>query len=46
MIFITPTHGYACRALIQSLVSGTLEKVRRMDAGLPRLFIPAFPFKR
>jgi NAD(P)-dependent dehydrogenase (short-subunit alcohol dehydrogenase family)/putative sterol carrier protein len=39
------THGYACRALIQSLVPGEPEKVRRMDCRFKRPLYPGMPIK-
>jgi NAD(P)-dependent dehydrogenase (short-subunit alcohol dehydrogenase family)/acyl dehydratase len=39
------THGYACRALVQSLVAGELEKVRRMDCRFKRPLYPGMPIK-
>jgi len=37
------THGYACRALIQSLVPGMPEKVRRMDCRFTKALYPGVP---
>jgi NAD(P)-dependent dehydrogenase (short-subunit alcohol dehydrogenase family)/acyl dehydratase/putative sterol carrier protein len=37
------THGYACRALIQSLVPGEPEKVRRMDCRFTKTLYPGVP---
>lgn len=37
------THGYACRALIQSLVPGAPEKVRRMDCRFSKTLYPGVP---
>jgi NAD(P)-dependent dehydrogenase (short-subunit alcohol dehydrogenase family)/putative sterol carrier protein/acyl dehydratase len=37
------THGYACRALIQSLVPGAPEKVRRMDCRFTKTLYPGVP---
>ncbi|MBI5592571.1 MAG: SDR family NAD(P)-dependent oxidoreductase [Deltaproteobacteria bacterium] len=37
------THGYACRALIQSLVPGAPEKVRRMDCRFSKTLYPGIP---
>jgi NAD(P)-dependent dehydrogenase (short-subunit alcohol dehydrogenase family)/acyl dehydratase/putative sterol carrier protein len=39
------THGYACRALIQSLVPGEPEKVRLMDCRFKRPLYPGMPIK-
>ncbi len=39
------THGYACRALIQSLVPGEPEKIRRMDCRFKRPLYPGMPIK-
>lgn len=39
------THGYACRALIQSLVPGEPEKVRRMDCRFTKTLYPGVPVK-
>jgi NAD(P)-dependent dehydrogenase (short-subunit alcohol dehydrogenase family)/acyl dehydratase/putative sterol carrier protein len=39
------THGYACRALVQSLVPGEPEKVRRMDCRFKRPLYPGMPIK-
>jgi NAD(P)-dependent dehydrogenase (short-subunit alcohol dehydrogenase family)/acyl dehydratase/putative sterol carrier protein len=39
------THGYACRALVQSLVAGEPEKVRRMDCRFKRPLYPGMPIK-
>jgi acyl dehydratase len=39
------THGYACRALIQSLVPGTPEKVRRMDCRFTKALYPGIPIQ-
>jgi NAD(P)-dependent dehydrogenase (short-subunit alcohol dehydrogenase family)/acyl dehydratase/putative sterol carrier protein len=37
------THGYACRALIQRLVPGEPEKVRRMDCRFTKTLYPGIP---
>ena len=39
------THGYACRALIQSLVPGSPEKVRRMDCRFTKTLYPGIPIQ-
>jgi NAD(P)-dependent dehydrogenase (short-subunit alcohol dehydrogenase family)/putative sterol carrier protein/acyl dehydratase len=39
------THGYACRALIQSLVPGEPEKVRRMDCRFTKTLYPGVPIQ-
>ena len=39
------THGYACRALIQSLVPDEPEKVRRLDCRFKRPLYPGMPIK-
>ncbi len=39
------THGYACRALIQSLVPGAPEKVRRMDCRFTKTLYPGIPIQ-
>ena len=39
------THGYACRALIESLVPGEPEKVRRLDCRFKRPLYPGMPIK-
>ncbi|MHC4487457.1 MAG: SDR family NAD(P)-dependent oxidoreductase, partial [Planctomycetota bacterium] len=39
------THGYACRALIQSLTPGEPEKVRRLDCRFKRPLYPGMPVK-
>ena len=39
------THGYACRALIQSLVPGQPEKVRRMDCRFTKPLYPGTPIR-
>ncbi len=39
------THGYACRALIQSLVPGASEKVRRMDCRFTKTLYPGVPIQ-
>ncbi len=39
------THGYACRALIQSLVPGAPEKVRRMDCRFTKTLYPGVPIQ-
>ncbi len=39
------THGYACRALIQSLVPGKPEKVRRMDCRFTKTLYPGVPIR-
>ncbi len=39
------THGFACRALIQSFVPGEPEKVRRMDCRFKRPLYPGTPIK-
>jgi NAD(P)-dependent dehydrogenase (short-subunit alcohol dehydrogenase family)/acyl dehydratase/putative sterol carrier protein len=39
------THGYACRALIDSFVPGEPEKVRRMDCRFKRPLYPGMPIK-
>ncbi len=37
------THGYACRALIQSLTPGAPEKVRHMDCRFTKTLYPGVP---
>jgi len=39
------THGYACRALIQSLTPGTPEKVKRLDCRFSGVLYPGTPIK-
>ena len=39
------THGYACRALIESLVPGEPQKVRRLDCRFKRPLYPGVPIK-
>lgn len=39
------THGFACRALIASLVPGQPEKVRRMNCRFSRPLYPGIPIK-
>ncbi len=39
------THGYACRALIQSLTPGAPEKVRRMDCRFTKSLYPGVPIQ-
>jgi len=39
------THGYACRALIESFVPGAPEKVRRLDCRFKRPLYPGTPIK-
>ncbi len=39
------THGYACRALIDSFVPGQPEKVRRLDCRFKRPLYPGMPIK-
>jgi acyl dehydratase len=39
------THGYACRALIQRLVPGEPEKVRRMDCRFSKALYPGVPIQ-
>jgi acyl dehydratase len=39
------THGYACRALIQSLVPGQPEKIRRMDCRFTKPLYPGTPIQ-
>ncbi len=39
------THGYACRALIQSLVPGEPQKVRRLDCRFKSPLYPGMPIK-
>jgi acyl dehydratase len=39
------THGYACRALVQSLVPGMPEKVRRMDCRFTKALYPGVPIQ-
>ncbi len=39
------THGYACRALIQSLVPEAPEKVRRMDCRFSKALYPGVPIQ-
>jgi len=39
------THGYACRALIDSFVPGEPEKVRRLDCRFKRPLYPGTPIK-
>ncbi len=39
------THGYACRALIQSLVPAAPEKVRRMDCRFTKTLYPGIPIQ-
>jgi NAD(P)-dependent dehydrogenase (short-subunit alcohol dehydrogenase family)/acyl dehydratase/putative sterol carrier protein len=39
------THGYACRALIESLAAGEPEKVRRMDCRFKRPLYPGMAIK-
>jgi NAD(P)-dependent dehydrogenase (short-subunit alcohol dehydrogenase family)/acyl dehydratase/putative sterol carrier protein len=39
------THGYACRALIESFVPGEPEKVRRLECRFKRPLYPGMPIK-
>ena len=39
------THGYACRALINSLIPGEIEKVRRMACRFSKTIYPGVPIK-
>ena len=39
------THGYACRALIDSFIPGQPEKVRRLDCRFKRPLYPGVPIK-
>jgi NAD(P)-dependent dehydrogenase (short-subunit alcohol dehydrogenase family)/acyl dehydratase len=39
------THGYACRALIEKLVPGKPQKVRRLDCRFKRPLYPGVPIK-
>jgi len=39
------THGYACRALIQSLIPGEPEKARRMNCRFSRPLYPGMPLR-
>ncbi|MGD8961660.1 MAG: SDR family NAD(P)-dependent oxidoreductase [Desulfobacterales bacterium] len=39
------THGYACRALIEKLVPGEPQKVRRLDCRFKRPLYPGMPIK-
>ncbi len=39
------THGYACRALIESLIPGEPQKVRRLDCRFKRPLYPGVPIK-
>lgn len=39
------SHGYACRALIQSLVPGEPEKLRRMDCRFSKALYPGVPIQ-
>ena len=39
------THGYACRALIEALVPGEPQKVRRLDCRFKRPLYPGLPIK-
>ena len=39
------THGYACRALIQSLIPGEPEKARRMNCRFSRPVYPGMPLQ-
>jgi len=39
------THGYACRALIDSFVPGEPEKVRRLDCRFKRPLYPGMPIR-
>jgi NAD(P)-dependent dehydrogenase (short-subunit alcohol dehydrogenase family)/acyl dehydratase len=39
------THGYACRALIQALIPGKPQKVRRLDCRFKRPLYPGRPIK-
>ena len=39
------THGFACRALVQSLVPGEPEKVRRMDCRFSKPLYPGDPIR-
>ena len=39
------THGFACRALIQSLIPGRPEQVRRMDCRFSKPLYPGDPIK-
>ena len=39
------THGYACRALIQSFIPGRPEKARRMDCRFKQPLYPGMPVK-
>jgi len=39
------THGYACRALIQSLAPGEPEKIRRMDCRFSKPLYPGVPIQ-
>jgi NAD(P)-dependent dehydrogenase (short-subunit alcohol dehydrogenase family) len=40
------THGYACRALIEKLVPGKPQKVRRLDCRFKRPLYPGVPIKK
>jgi NAD(P)-dependent dehydrogenase (short-subunit alcohol dehydrogenase family)/acyl dehydratase/putative sterol carrier protein len=39
------THGYACRALIETLIPGDPQKVRRLDCRFKRPLYPGVPIK-
>ncbi len=39
------THGYACRALVQSLLPGQPEKLRRLDCRFTKPLYPGIPIK-
>jgi NAD(P)-dependent dehydrogenase (short-subunit alcohol dehydrogenase family)/acyl dehydratase len=39
------THGYACRALIEKLVPGDPQKIRRLDCRFKRPLYPGLPIK-
>ncbi len=39
------THGYACRALIEALVPGEPQRVRRLDCRFKRPLYPGMPIK-
>ena len=39
------THGYACRALIETLIPGEPQKVRRLDCRFKRPLYPGVPIK-
>jgi NAD(P)-dependent dehydrogenase (short-subunit alcohol dehydrogenase family)/acyl dehydratase len=39
------THGYACRALIETLIPGDPQKVRRLDCRFKRPLYPGLPIK-